>query len=468
MGIFVSYSWINEKPDDNVLKLVDELRCNGYDVVCDVMLSQHETAIHFPKMMAQNLKKADKVIIVLSEKYKEKADLFSGGVGDEYQYIIGDIKSKSKKYILVTFENNRDKVTPDFLRGREIVFLDKNKIICDNLLHKINETDQCIFSPVNPIKTLPNVKIISEAANNNDSSILVISDYSTGETNFIKTMDADWGKIVRTIKELEETNERFYKEILSDLSGYNKKLSWIEKIAIGSPNPYQTEVLSIAEKDKEVFRKYFSNRGIQVPDRFWYLGGLKYDKSRSYYNFYGPREFKIKLAGINNVYNNIIAINAYNDFLKEIEGKRIMKCMIKNIGGMIDEDISVRLIFEKGRISDVNIPIPETKMIPDCVCDDFLIIIRPDMSNLFIIERDLSRNIAVLNLNKKYGSLFQYYSFFNLGDKDVLEFQVPYLKHNTSVSFPTILVCDKNLSCFEYEIRSKNSPRVISERCTLL
>lgn len=52
-------------------------------------------------MMAQSLKNADKVIIVLSEEYKEKADSFKGGVGDEYQYIIKDIKNKNKSIFLL-------------------------------------------------------------------------------------------------------------------------------------------------------------------------------------------------------------------------------------------------------------------------------------------------------------------------------------------------------------------------------
>jgi hypothetical protein len=121
--IFISYSWVNDEPNENVLYLVAALREKGYNAVCDVILSQRETAINFNKMMAESLKKADKVIIVLSEEYKRKADSFIGGVGDEYQYIVEDIKNKPQKYILVAFENDRNKVTPDFLRGRDLLLL---------------------------------------------------------------------------------------------------------------------------------------------------------------------------------------------------------------------------------------------------------------------------------------------------------------------------------------------------------
>jgi len=164
MELFVTYSWINEEPDENVLKLVAALRENGYNAVCDVILKQGETAPDLNKMMTVGLQ-ANKVIVVLSEKYKEKADSFKDGVGVEYQYILEDIKTKTQKYILVTFENDRDKVTPQLLRGRDILILDKTNIIVDDLLHKINGSSPYDFPQVNPEKTLPISKKIDAKSN---------------------------------------------------------------------------------------------------------------------------------------------------------------------------------------------------------------------------------------------------------------------------------------------------------------
>jgi len=124
------------------------------------MQVQKESAINFPEMMARNLKDADKVIVVLSENYKKKADSFKGGVGKEYRYIINDISENKKKYVLVSFEQDVSIVQPDFLAGNQVVILNKNNNGFNELLHKLNDSGEYIFPDVNPIKTEPKSKVI--------------------------------------------------------------------------------------------------------------------------------------------------------------------------------------------------------------------------------------------------------------------------------------------------------------------
>lgn len=155
--IFVSYSWENREPNIKVLEFVAYLRSSGYNVECDIMYIQQETALSFPKMMAECLKKAEKVILVLSEEYKRKADLFSGGVGEEYLYIIEDIKENKNKYILVSFEaikdNTLERIVPDFLRGREIVDLVADEYNdYKKLFLKLDNAKEYIFPDVNSKK----------------------------------------------------------------------------------------------------------------------------------------------------------------------------------------------------------------------------------------------------------------------------------------------------------------------------
>lgn len=151
--VFVSYSWINEKPDFFVLELVERLRNEGINATCDVMFIQDKSSINFVQMMAEQLLNSDKVIIILSEAYKEKADSFKGGVGQEYRYIINDITNNENKYILVSKTTNFNSVLPDFLKGRQTIYVTEEKIKegnIDELLHKLNNIPLYIFSPVNP------------------------------------------------------------------------------------------------------------------------------------------------------------------------------------------------------------------------------------------------------------------------------------------------------------------------------
>lgn len=155
--IFVSYSWINERPDDRVLKLVAHLREHGYEAECDVMKIQEHASVNFIEMMTKNLQEAEKVLIVLSESYKKKADSFSGGVGEEYRYIISHISEETQKYILVSFDRNLAKVQPNFLNHRQVIFLDSSNGF-NQLLYKLNNIGEYSFPEVNPNKTVPPIQ----------------------------------------------------------------------------------------------------------------------------------------------------------------------------------------------------------------------------------------------------------------------------------------------------------------------
>lgn len=159
--IFVSHAWKNGRPDIRVLQFVDFLRTNGYDAICDVQMQQEKTAIHFTEMMADSLRKAELIIIVLSAEYKLKADNFQGGVGTEYRYIIDDFSRNQNRYVLVSFSGRQEDVTPDFLRGRDIVDLAVDE---DNdyreLFSKLSGEAKYEFSPVSEKKTIPTAEKI--------------------------------------------------------------------------------------------------------------------------------------------------------------------------------------------------------------------------------------------------------------------------------------------------------------------
>ena len=153
MKIFVSYSWDNDEHNDRVLSFVAFLRENGFNANFDKAIMQDKTATHFGKLMVYNIQSSDKIIVVLSEGYKNKADNDIGGVATEYGYILNEIDKQENKYILVSFisldSKTRDQITPFGLAGREIIDLvidERSKF--ENLFSKLSNMPIINLPPV--------------------------------------------------------------------------------------------------------------------------------------------------------------------------------------------------------------------------------------------------------------------------------------------------------------------------------
>lgn len=150
VSVFVTYAWENEEFNDKIISFVDMLRQKGYNASMDRKKSQEETSINFNRMMIEGIQDSDKVVIVLTEKYKQKADKFEGGVGMEYELILEEIKTKRNKFIFVSFGDDMHKIAPTGIAGREILDLkidQENEFNC--LYAKLNSQNIIEFSDVN-------------------------------------------------------------------------------------------------------------------------------------------------------------------------------------------------------------------------------------------------------------------------------------------------------------------------------
>lgn len=124
--VFVTYSWESEEHDEKIIAFTNFLRDNGFTAEMDKMLIQEEAAKDFKVMMHKAMTDYKKVIVVLSSGYKEKAEKFKGGVGNEYKLILKDIEENPNKYILVSFEGHKKEIVPLFFKDREIIDLSEN------------------------------------------------------------------------------------------------------------------------------------------------------------------------------------------------------------------------------------------------------------------------------------------------------------------------------------------------------
>lgn len=164
--VAISYSQDTQNHIEQVISFTNFLREKGYDCFMDMLLKQIDTSIDFNEMMLKLIPNAKKVVIILTPKYKEKADNFEGGVGKEYRIINDEILKKDNKYLLVTFfplsTTPISSLLPHGLEGREIIDLNEDqKNGFELLFSKLSDTPIYSFSSVNNQKT----KITSKSVN---------------------------------------------------------------------------------------------------------------------------------------------------------------------------------------------------------------------------------------------------------------------------------------------------------------
>jgi len=115
--VFVSYSHDSQAHKKWVLELATRLRKVGVDAALDQWdLGPGDDIPHF---MERNLVSADRVIMVCTEKYVEKANAGTGGVGYEKMIVTADLMKKvdSNKVIPVVRQEGTHLV-PTFLTSK--------------------------------------------------------------------------------------------------------------------------------------------------------------------------------------------------------------------------------------------------------------------------------------------------------------------------------------------------------------
>jgi len=116
--VFISYSWDDDAHKDWVKSLADKLIAKRVNVIID----QYDCPLgtNFLHFMEQAVSTANKVLVVLTEKYKAKADGREKGVGYEGMVISAEIYDNglSQKFIPLHRRGSHADAVPFFLKGR--------------------------------------------------------------------------------------------------------------------------------------------------------------------------------------------------------------------------------------------------------------------------------------------------------------------------------------------------------------
>lgn len=183
--VFISYSHDTQDHKKWVLDLATRLRNPGIDAVLDQWeLGPGDDLPHF---MESNLAVADRVIMICTERYVEKANSGSGGVGYEKMIITSELLSKidSNKIIPIVRQIASNEV-PTFLKSKLYIDFSKTEdyeLSFDDLVRSIHGSP-LFKKPVignNPFK--PATESVPEKNNDLSMSIfkLIVAQYERGE-----------------------------------------------------------------------------------------------------------------------------------------------------------------------------------------------------------------------------------------------------------------------------------------------
>jgi len=115
--VFISYSHDTLEHKKWVLELASRLRNNGIDAILDQFELQPGADV--PHFMETHLASADKVLMICTDKYVEKANKGQGGVGYEKMIITSNLlKSIDENKIIPIIRQTAGSEVPTFLKTK--------------------------------------------------------------------------------------------------------------------------------------------------------------------------------------------------------------------------------------------------------------------------------------------------------------------------------------------------------------
>lgn len=232
------------------------------------------------------------------------------------------------------------------------------------------------------------------------------------------------------------------------------------------------------------------DKSIKIEDKFWNTGNLKKRVSsltsffRNEPSFEGEEAEKKRYKDLQELYHNILEYNEYIRYFSEIDRYAYIELIVENTGNTFDEDIDVKLTVKKDCIYPSNkFSIPGINIINDILNVNFVEhVYKVKITDAILKYKEYPMSSQTINLSntlpfdirstqEKYTSnkknytdnladIFCYNCYKN-DENDVYVFHINYLKHNTAIAFPSVLVLKNIPDIIEYEISSKYIPNII-------
>ncbi len=283
------------------------------------------------------------------------------------------------------------------------------------------------------------------------------------------------GIITRFGSRMLRTSQQMDNEITNRIMAVNN-------IHLQTINPSDTflmlrEKVTFKNTTTRRIRQYAEEKNIELSEEFFNCGSLSRDSfsvnldgSRQYY---GSKEEREKHNEIIRICDLIDLRNAILEIEKNYSDIRCIKLAVTNCGKSYDEDIEISISVPKGMIL-LHQDLPQ-------LSDETISTIMRDITvdTLFGIHETAEidsynnnrRDFAVPPVEfinhdetEQFEKQMDYqfaYSVFTETNKTMLKVNIPYLKHNSSIAFPTPIFIKEMLGEIEYRITSKHSPEIV-------
>lgn len=325
--------------------------------------------------------------------------------------------------------------------------------------------------------------LIRSVENDKISDLLIFRNTSFSQLKFLKELEQTIFNLFHQVDNInipkEETEAAFH---------------------FGSQVPSQfLNELKYSKQEQVVFNEsiqcriisYASKMGVLYGNDFFNVGTLKRSISimsaitRTHsYDYYGTDDEKEKSKLIYKLNKLILNYNQYIEYFEKIDSLNHVKLALFNNGTAFDEDIDIKIICENGIFCNTSsLPIPGDLIIEEInehVKDIYVSSKSADIDEYpdypsghnkipFPIIPSFNRKSDVdeqKEFQEKHVELLNQimpYECFSTSENDIIKFKVNYMKHNTAMYFPSLLLFHQEPASLKYEIRSKNHPDVITD-----
>ena len=311
-------------------------------------------------------------------------------------------------------------------------------------------------------------KQIAEIQNKNYSQLRLVGINEKGKIDEKASIYPFVFNTNKSIKALQEKNDSLIKKI-ADIEVGEKHNSPISQYTVNLSTP-----VSINEEDQKLIKEYAKIMGIEIPTDFYKLGDLSKSTISNPLigiELIGNKQEKNKYKLIQELLDSIRDLLVWFPIENEFSKMNCIRLALQNSGKAIDEDVEISMEFPCASFMMLK-QFPQISyyekeyLISECDVQELFGI--DSTSEYFTYDRltymkPTSIPGMTVDYDKEYIKALKRafcYTVYKEEEKYIIKLNVKYIKHNTTVAFPSVIMINDNIEEIPYVITSKHNPEM--------